>query len=150
MDNGLLVVHILAAAIWFGTNMVQFFVGARMRKAETKVAAEWQRMVAAFGKGLYPPAVVLLVITGFGLIGVSSGAYSWTDPFVLIGLAAVIMGIILGTRVFDRRAGSAAAAYDDGDRDAGNIIVSSVARIAAVETTILILVFVAMVLKIGA
>ena len=103
MEDLLLIVHILAAGTWFGTNMVQFFVTPRMRKASPTAAASWHRMTVGLGMFIYSPAAVLLFITGFGLIGVSDGAYSMGDAFVLLGIVAVVIGAVLGIRFFGPR-----------------------------------------------
>ena len=145
MDNVLLIIHILAAATWFGANMVQFFVAMRLRKADNAIAAEWQRMTVALGKGLYSPAVILLFITGFGLVGTSDGAFEIGDPFVILGIVVVVIGAVVGIRIVGPQGEKAATAYDDGDRAGAEAIITRVSRVALVDTLLLVVAIVAMV-----
>ena len=45
MRDTLLIIHILAAGAWIGTNVVQFFVNPRINDQDTVIAAYWHRTV---------------------------------------------------------------------------------------------------------
>ena len=149
MESALLIVHILAAATWFGANVVQFFVTPRMTKADSVAAAEWHRMTVAMGVRIYAPAAILLFITGFGLIGVSDGAFLVSDTFVIIGIVMVVIGAVLGIRFSGPQGEKVAAAYDDGDRAAAEALVGRVIRVGAVESLLVIFTIAVMVWKWG-
>ena len=148
MENALLIVHILAAAAWFGANVVQFVVGPRMKKADSAVAASWQRMLVSMGMSLYAPAAVLIFITGFGLVGMIPGS-SVSDTFVIIGIAMVVLSAVLGIRFFGPQGEKTAAAYESGDRAAAEAIIGKTLPVALVDSALLVFTIAVMVLKLG-
>jgi len=149
MSDVLLIIHILAAAAWFGANMVQFFMASRMGTADTATAAVWQRSIVALGTRLYAPAAIVALVSGFGLVGTSDGAYAYSDPFVAVGIVMVAIGAVLGVRFFGPQAEKAAAAYDSDDRSGGDAIVGRVGKVGAIDSVLLIATVAAMVMKWG-
>jgi uncharacterized membrane protein len=149
MRDTLLIVHILGVAAWFGTNMVQMFVTPRMSKTGDAMAAEWQRTVVAMGKVLYPVAAVAVLLTGFGLLGTSNSVFSFSDTFVIVGIAMVVVGAVLGMAFFGPQGEKAAAAYTAGDSAAGTAIVRKTAGMGALDTALLVVTIAAMVMKWG-
>ena len=99
MRNTLLIIHILAAATWIGASATVAFLSPRLRKAGHEAAAAFMAGFSKMGRGLYPPAGIVVLVTGILLV-VDTG-YAFADPFVLIGIAAIVAGIFLGIRVFE-------------------------------------------------
>ena len=149
MSDVLLIVHILAVAVWFGANVVQFFMAPRMGKADIAIAAAWQRSIVAMDTRLYTLAAIVALVTGFGLVGTSDGAYAYSDPFVAIGIVTVAIGAVLGIRFFAPQAEKAAGAYDSDDRSGGDAIVGRVGKVGAIDSVLLIATVAAMVMKWG-
>ena len=149
MRDALLIIHILGVATWFGANMVQMFVTPRMSRTGDAAAAEWQRTVVAMGKMLYPVAAVAILLTGFGLVGTSDGAFSFSDTFVIVGIVMVVIGAVLGVAILGPQGEKAAAAYTSGDGASGTAIVRKIAGVGALDTALLIVTVSAMVMKWG-
>jgi hypothetical protein len=149
MRDGLLIVHILGVATWFGTNMVQMFVTPRMSKTGNTMAAEWQRTVVAMGKVLYPVAAVAVLVTGFGLLGTSNSVFSFSDTFVIIGIVMVVIGAVLGMAFFGPQGEKAAVAYTSGDGAGGTAIARRTTGMGALDTALLVVTITAMVMKWG-
>ena len=150
MQTTLLIIHILAAAVWLGTSVAQAYATPRLSAEGGSTAATWQHTIVGLGKHVYPPAALVVLITGFGLIGVSDGAYGYGDPFVVIGILMVILGAALGIRVFGPLAEKAAAAFEEGDRSAAANLISRARSFSIPETALLVFTFVVMVNRWGA
>lgn len=150
MARSLLVIHILAAGAWFGASVVQFYVSPRLNKRGGAAAAAWQNMILGMGKTVYPIAAVTLLVTGFGLIGVSNDAFGYGDTFVIIGIAMVVVGAVLGIVVFGPSAEGAAAAFESGDDQRGVALANKAAPFGALDTVLLIFTIVVMVNRWGA
>ncbi len=149
MRDALLIVHILGVSTWFGANMVQMFVTPRMSKAGHAVAAEWQRTVVAMGKVLYPVAAVVVLLSGFGLLGTSNNVFSLSDTFIIVGVVMVVIGAALGMAFFGPHGEKAAAAYTEGDSDRGTAMVRRTAGMGTLDTALLVVTIAAMVMKWG-
>ena len=149
MSDVLLIVHILGVGAWLGASAVQFFMAPRMRKADIATAASWQRSTVAMGTGLYAPAAVVVMVTGFGLVGTSDGAYSVSDTFVIIGIVMVVVGAVIGIRLLGPAGEKAATAYEADDRAGGDAAAARVGMIGTVDTLLLIVAITAMVMKWG-
>ena len=149
MSDVLLIVHILGVSAWFGASAIQFFMAPRMRKAELAAAASWQRSTVAMGTGLYAPAAIIVMVTGFGLVGTSDGAYTVSDTFVIIGIVMVVVGAVIGIRLLGPNADKAAAAYEADDRAGGDAAAARTAMIGTVDTILLIVTITAMAMKWG-
>lgn len=149
MREVLLVIHILGAGTWLGANVTQLMVTPRLRDEGGAAAAAWMRSIHKMGTMLYTPAAVLLLITGVWLV-IDSSVYDFEQVFVAIGVMMVIIGAVLGARVYGPKAESAAAAFQAGDDAAGSTIVARTSRVGAVETALLVTTIVAMVYRWGA
>jgi uncharacterized membrane protein len=149
MRDGLLIVHILGVATWFGANMVQMFVTPRMSKAGDAAAAEWHRSVVAMGKVVYTVAAVAVLLTGFGLVGTSNDVFSFSDTFIIVGIVVVVIGAVLGMAFFGPQGEKAAAAYTAGDNTGGAAIVRRTAGMGALDSALVVVAVAAMVMKWG-
>ena len=149
MREVLLVVHILAAGSWLGANVAQAVATPQLRDLGGAVAAGWMRQISRMGRILYTPAAVVLLLTGFWLV-LDSDVYDFENLFVAIGIGAVVVGAVLGMRVFGPRADEAAAAFEAGDNPRGVAVVQRTMPFSALDTGILILTIIAMVNRWGA
>ncbi len=84
MRNTLLVLHILAAASWFGTNMVQVAVLPGINRQGAAAAASWHRTALGFVYRIYTPAAVVSVATGILLLTAVDTPYEFSHAFVAI------------------------------------------------------------------
>lgn len=150
METILLLIHILAAAAWFGASVTQAYVTPRVSAIGGAPAANWQRMIVGLGKHVYPPAAIVVFITGFGLVGVSDGVYGYGDAFVVVGILMVVVGAALGIRVFGPLAEQTASAFDQDDRASADGLLKRAAGFGILDTLLLVFTFIVMVYRWGA
>jgi hypothetical protein len=90
----LLTLHIAAIASWLGADVVQHAMRHRWQK-ETPAALEaWARMQLWLHERYYAIVVLVIVVTGVGLV--QDGHWGWSAKFVWVGIAAVAAGGTLG------------------------------------------------------
>lgn len=149
MRQVLLIVHIAAAGAWLGANFVQI-AGQRMMATKPPDArAAWYRVTGALAGPLYIPAGVLLVVTGVWMV-LSIGAYSFADAFVIIGLAVIVVGAVLGNVVFGPRSEAAAQAVETGDDSRLREATGKLTTFGVIDTLLVLFAITVMVLRLGA
>lgn len=149
MRDTFLVIHILAVAAWFGTNLVQFLVTPAMGRKGGTEAADWHRIAVGFGLKIYMPAAVILIATGALLAVVDDSPYNMSDTFITVGFTVVIIGAVLGMAFFAPQGRKAADAYEAGDAAGGRTVETRIRLVALVDTALIVLAVVAMVGKWG-
>ena len=149
MRNTLLVLHILAAASWFGTNMVQVAVLPGINRQGAAAAASWHRTALGFVYRIYTPAAVVSVATGILLLTAVDTPYEFSHAFVSIGFLMIIVGSVMGVGFFAKQGRAAAEAYDAGDTDGAMAIEKKIAAGGALDTVLMIVTVAAMVAKWG-
>lgn len=143
MPTAILIVHILAAAAWFGANVVRALLTPRLSKEGGEVAASWHLGAVGLGRTIYMPAAVILVITGSWMVldlDLSFGA-----RFVSVGFAAVIIGAILGSAVLAPQGRLAASAHRAGDAAKVRLVERKLGGFNLLDTVVLVVAVVAMV-----
>lgn len=143
-----LIIHILSAATWFGANVTQFVVTPRMEAIGGAAAAEWMRSTVFMGTRLYTPAAVVSLITGVMLV--LDRGYSFGSLFVTLGFVTVIVGAVVGIRVFGPVGEERAAAYESGDQAAIERLGSKLRMFGLLDITLITLTIASMVLTWGA
>ncbi len=150
MRTALLVIHILAAGTWFGTNIVQLAVNPTINTKGGAIAAHWYRTTLSFVARVYTPAAVVSLVTGVMLLtAVDFTPYEFSDTFVSVGFAMIIFGSAMGMGFFVKQGGAAADAYEAGDSDAAAAIEKKIALGGLLDTVLMIVTFTAMVAKWG-
>lgn len=149
MRNTLLVLHILGAATWLGANITQAIATPHFVKAGGEAAAQWWKTTVAMGRVLYPPAAVLVLISGIFLVTTSDGGYQFSDWFVSVGLAMVIIGTIVGITVFGPKGERAAELRAQGDSTGALAPEAAIRNFGMLDTILLLLTVVAMVTRWG-
>lgn len=144
MRTFLLVLHIAAAATWFGANITQAVVTRRFAAEGGAPAASWMASTVALGRFLYMPAGILVLVSGVVLV-LDSDVYTFGSTFVTIGLTVIVIGIVLGIAVFGPRGARAAEAFSAGDDVRGRSIAGGIAAFGALDTGLVLLAIVAMV-----
>ncbi len=94
MQEGLLTIHILAAAVWIGGGIYALTAYRKHAAAGTlrPVMTVDQKMGALFGG-----SIGLLLLSGIGLV-LNSERFSFTHAFVIIGIGAIVVsGVVEGT-----------------------------------------------------
>ena len=148
MRDTLLVLHILAAGTWIGTNVVQIAVNPTLGTKSDAVAADWHRTLVNFSRYVYMPAALIILGTGVWMV-LDSDLWSFADMFVSIGFLAIILGAGLGMGFFARKSREAAAALDNGDTATARAIEQRINVVGSLDTLVIIVTVVAMVAKWG-
>lgn len=149
MYTTLLVIHILAAGAWFGTNVVQFVVNPRVRTYPADIGSWWLRRTVAFGTRIYTPAAVVLLVTGVFLV-IDNDLFEFSSTFVTIGFTMVIIGAGLGMFVFGPRGEAAASAIEAGNEPEVRRLTGSLAGFGVLDSVLLVVTIIAMTSKWGA
>lgn len=142
-------VHILSAAAWIGGGLLNGYIGPKMAAAGGPVAIQWLKVGIRAGGRFFIPAGVLTGLSGIALVVVDD-AYDWSDGFVGIGLAIVIIALVLAWWVLLPAARGALAAAESGDFPAVAPKARRAALAGRVTVILLILAEIAMVLRLGA
>lgn len=149
MRDVLLILHIAAAGTWLGADLVQA-VGQRMMAGTgSETRAGWYRFTGNLVRPLYMPAVALLVITGVWMV-LSIDAYSFADTFVIIGLAVVVVGTVLGFAIFEPTSQAAARAVESDDPASLRSANGKLATFGVIDTLLVLFAITVMVLRLGA
>jgi len=147
VENILLFVHILFAAIWLGGAATSAILLNSAKNLEPGQAKTIIQNIINLAKFVFLPMSVLVYITGTGLISVAG--YSFGEPWISAAFAGVIISIILGA-VFHPRAGRkamAAATSDNAQTLTGAL--KTWLLIAYIDLTIITAVLALMVYKPG-
>jgi uncharacterized membrane protein len=148
VHNVLLFIHILAAATWLGANATQIVVNPIMQKTGGAPAAAWMRQTVRMGVVLYTPAAVVALITGFWMV-FREPQYQFEQFFVALGIITVIVGGVLGARIFGPLGRKAADLHESGDEQGAAAVQSRLAMWGYLDTALVALTIYAMVSKLG-
>ncbi len=149
LSQVLLFLHIAAAGIWLGANIVQVAVPALSRSEGGTFNAGWMRVTAKFGSRLYMPAALLLLASGVGLVLASEDAYQFSDTFVSIGFTVIVVGAVLGMAIFTPGGFKAAEAMERGDEATARAVSRRLAGFGALDTLLVLFAIVVMILRLG-
>jgi len=148
MQEFLLVLHVIAAGAWIGTNVVQLATTRRMISRGGAQAATWMESVVYWGRVIYTPAAIVILATGVGMV-LNSDLYEFSNAFVSIGFLAVIVGAALGMTVFAKGGERAASAFASGNDEAGRAAATATMPWGMLDSLVLVVAVVAMVSKWG-
>lgn len=148
MGAFLLFVHILAAGAWLGASVTQGLVTPAMQKTGGAPAAAWMRQTSRMSLVLYMPAAIVLLITGFWMV-IRDNLYEFEQAFVAIGIITVIVGAVLGMRVFGPGGEEAADLHDAGDEAKVAPLHKRLAIYVLVDTVLVVFTIWAMVKRLG-
>lgn len=94
--NTLLFVHILMAIVWIGGGVTMQFLVARTQARGPSAMAGLGKDIDWIGMRVFMPASGILLIAGILMI-VMFDAWSWTDPYIVIGLLGFVATFITGS-----------------------------------------------------
>ncbi|HWL65106.1 MAG TPA: DUF2269 family protein [Actinomycetota bacterium] len=148
----LLYAHIVLAILWIGGAVMFNLMATRARSSGSPEAvirtmgdSEWA------GKFYFTPVAILTLVTGVVLVLTSNGAYTFEDPFVVAGIAGIVISGVLGGTYYAKAAQSISAAVNErGLEDAGTRSqLDRLRLIAWVETAMLLGIELLMVYRAG-
>lgn len=145
----LLVIHIMAAGAWLGGNILQATAPSMIGRDNATVVSGWYRLTEKMSSRFYMPIGITVLITGIFLV-LNSNDSSFGSVFVNIGFVTVIVGGVLGARVFGPTSLAMADAVDSGNESAIATSNSKLTRFGVFDTLLLVFTFYVMVSKLGA
>jgi uncharacterized membrane protein len=148
MRNFLLFLHIAAGGTWLGANFAQGVISPRLLRADHATAASWARTTIRMGNVLYPPAGAIVLITGVLLV--LNTTYEFSNAFVVIGMAVVIIGILTGILVFAPQGRRSAEMHEAGGSPELPRVNARILQFAVLDTLLVLFAIFAMVYKLGA
>ncbi len=148
MGAALLFIHIVAAGTWLGGNVTQLLVNANMQRTGGESAAAWMRQTVRMGRLLYTPAAIVLLLTGIWMV-VRESVYDFEQFFVAVGVLMVIVGAVLGMRVYGPGGKQAAGLHASGDESAATKVNSRLSMWVMIDTAALLFTIYAMVKRLG-
>jgi uncharacterized membrane protein len=96
--------HVASAIVWVGGGVMLSLVGVRVRRSEDRaVLAEFAETLSYLGLRLFTPAVVVVLLSGIGLVLVSS-EWDFTQLWVLLALGAFVIAFLIGVIFLSRSA----------------------------------------------
>ncbi len=143
MNTALLVIHILSAAAWFGADLTLLV------QSKTATADFW-RTALGVGRRLQTPAAILLLLSGVGLVLTDDEIRGFDAPFITIGVAVIVIGAVMGSRVLPPRYRRAADLLDAGDHAGHGAVARNLRSLGTLEVALLAIAVIAMVGKWGA
>ncbi|MDA3040371.1 MAG: hypothetical protein O3C27_12755 [Actinomycetota bacterium] len=96
MRNLLLTLHLIGAAAWLGGNLTQMMMLPIFDRAGHAAARVWHDASGQMAKIYYSVAGALITVSGVALLLLSDSPWSFSDPFVSIGFAVVLIGGLMG------------------------------------------------------
>lgn len=95
INQVLLTLHILASAVWIGAALAVQVIGARVRPSTPDaVVKEFAVTAEVIGKTLFGPAAAVLLLTGVSLV--EREHLGWTEPWILLGIGALVVAGSIG------------------------------------------------------
>jgi hypothetical protein len=149
MRTTLLVIHIVGVALWLGANGVQAFLSPRVAKAPADARLWWVQSQEHMAKVLYSVAGAAILVTGVWMVLLESTPWEFSDAFVSVGIAAVVIGGVLGIVVFGPGARQIGSAIESGDEAEEKTMSNRLAGFGVLDTLIVVVTIVAMVGKWG-
>lgn len=146
MTETLLIVHILGAAAWIGGGFLTAFLGPRMARAGGETALNWTRAAVDASMKYYMPVGFITLLSGIGLLLVDDD-HSWSDAFVSVGLAVVVITALMGSFYMRPAGEKAIEAAESGDFPTAAANGRKLALAGRVVSILLVLTLITMVVK---
>ena len=88
--------HVAGAVVWVGGGVMLSLVGVRVRQSgDLAIIGEFARMLSYVGLRVFTPAVLVVIVSGVGLVLVSS-EWNFTQLWVLLALGAFVVAFLIG------------------------------------------------------
>ncbi len=144
-----LFLHISMAIIWVGGGF--FLQGLSLRvvgaRDESRIAA-FAGDIEFLGLRIFTPSSVLLFLTGIGLV--LNGDWSWSEPFISIGLLVWVVSFVAGVAYLGPTSGKIKAEMDaNGTSPRAQQLIGNVLRYSRIELVLLWITVFMMVVKLG-
>jgi hypothetical protein len=143
----LLSIHIAAVAAWLGADVLVHVLAPRFEGegASTEVATAWTRAQVMLHDRYYAAVVVVLLLSGIGLV--QDGHWGWGSWFIWVGIGAIVLGATLGGSGLGSLEKRRLAALESGDRAGADALRPRIDLLSVVISLLPIIAIMAMVGK---
>lgn len=148
MEELILTIHILSAAAWIGTSLFFGYAGPRFRDIGGPPVAGWIKVVLGSIPRFVAPAGILTGVSG-ALLVVVDESWQWSDAFVGIGLAVVVVVLAIGLSWNVPNLRRALASLETGDMPAVGAAMKKVSQGGMLIVVLLIATEFVMVYRLG-
>jgi uncharacterized membrane protein len=145
-------VHVLSAVVWVGgACTLQTFAIRISGSGDGARMATFAKDAEFVGNRIYLPSSVILLVSGIFTIHESSGAWSYDQTWVQIGLAMILVSIAIGAGFLGPEAGRIARAIEQhgAGSDKARHHIDRIFLVSRFELVLLLLVVFDMVVKPG-
>jgi len=102
IEPWLLFLHVVGAVAWVGGGLMLSVMGmATLRNPDPAAASAFGRALAWVGPRLFAPSVLLVLVTGPWMVLIS-GAWDFTQLWVLIGIGCFVLAFAVGATFLAR------------------------------------------------
>ena len=97
-------IHVAAATIWVGGGVTLSVIGVRARRSDNPVVVgDFARLLSYVGLRVFTPAVVVVLLSGIGLV-LADSEWNFTQVWVLLGIVAFAVAFLIGAVYLSRSA----------------------------------------------
>ena len=146
----LLTLHVLGAALWFGSGLALAVVSTRLLRDEPQAFGPFSTQAGWWAGRAHPAAAVLILLAGIGMV--LDADLSFGEPWISIALAGWIVLLAIGGALISRTGKQLTDAYErSGGELTGEVrpVAARLLNFMRLETLVLALVIVDMVVKPG-
>jgi hypothetical protein len=146
----LLSLHILSAALWFGSGIAITVIGIRLLRTGADVFATFAPPASWWAGRAHPAAGVLLLLTGFAMV--ADRDYDFGQAWLIIALAGLVAAMGVGGALIGPTSTAIAKGIEAGTATADDLRAAGAKLLlyTRIEGAILVVVIVDMVSKPGA
>jgi uncharacterized membrane protein len=102
LDNWLHLVHVLSAMVWVGGGLMLSLIAVRVRSSsDPRAIADFARLLPFVGIRVLMPAVILVLLTGVGLV-LADSEFRFSQLWVLLALALFAVAFLIGAVYLSR------------------------------------------------
>jgi hypothetical protein len=132
----LLVAHIAAVSAWLGANIVQFVLTPWFARRPVEQNLGWVSATLFLGRRFYNVAGMLIAFTGVSLVLETD--YNFSSRFVMVGIATIVVGAVLGVAVFDRLMNRHVEALQSSDLALAARLRARTLQVAVIDTSLVL------------
>lgn len=141
-----LIIHILAAASWFGGGIFMNAIMGRLASKGELQAVAGISSQSSFIARFFDTAAIVTLIAGVALV-LTEDAWDFSDPFVSIGFAGVIITLGIGHGMITPTAKKLSEALAAGNAEEAQALGQRMGMLSMLDSLILLLVIISMVVK---
>ncbi|MFN8222860.1 MAG: DUF2269 family protein [Gaiellales bacterium] len=143
-------IHVTSITIWVGgAAAIQLFVLRMLRERDGVRLAGFTRDIEVIGRTVFAPTSGIALLSGVGLV--LNGSWDWSEPFISLGLLALLASAGVGSGFLGPESGRISAIVERDGPDSAEAVRrrGRILLISRIELAILLVVIFLMVVKPG-